>query len=56
MCTIYISIFQEEPYLSLKKAEKGENLTGNDRYEGFCKEMADKIAQSMNIKCMHVKY
>ncbi|XP_035709778.1 glutamate receptor 1 isoform X2 [Folsomia candida] len=40
----------EEPYLAFKKAEKGENLTGNDRYEGFCKDMADEIAKSMNIQ------
>ncbi len=37
----------------LKKAEKGENLTGNDQYEGFCKDLADLIAKNMNIKCMN---
>lgn len=41
----------------LKKAEKGENLTGNDMFEGFCKDMANLIAKNMNIKCkISIKY
>ncbi|CAL8121822.1 unnamed protein product [Orchesella dallaii] len=40
----------EEPYLMMKKAEKEEKLTGNDQYEGFCKDLADLIAKNMNIK------
>jgi len=37
----------------LKKEEKGENLTGNDRYEGFCKDLAKKLADNMKIKCTY---
>lgn len=42
---------QEEPYIMLKKAEDGEVLTGNDRFEGYCKDLADKIAQKLGINC-----
>jgi hypothetical protein len=35
-----------------RKIEKGEpQPVGNDRYEGFCKDLADKIAQKLNITC-----
>ena len=42
---------QEEPYMMLKKAEGGEELRGNDRFEGYCKDMMDLIAQRLGIKC-----
>lgn len=31
--------------------EKGEVLTGNDRYAGFCKDLADKISDKLGIQC-----
>lgn len=52
MANVTPFVMQEEPYLAFKRAEKGENLTGNDMFEGFCKDMADEIAKSMNIQCM----
>lgn len=35
----------------LRKAEPGEILTGNDRFEGYCKDLADLIAAKLNISC-----
>ena len=37
----------------LRKAEPGENLFGNDRYEGYCKDLADFIAKRLNITCKY---
>jgi len=35
-----------------KKVEKGEPIpVGNERFEGFCKDLADKIAKELNISC-----
>lgn len=35
----------------LRTPEKGENLTGNDRFEGYCKDLADLIANKLGINC-----
>lgn len=43
--------FQEEPYIMLRKPEPGEILTGNDRFEGYCKDLADLIARKLGINC-----
>ena len=37
--------------MMLKTVENGEVLEGNDRYTGFCKELADKIAHMLGITC-----
>ena len=37
--------------MMLKTVENGEVLEGNDRYTGFCKELADKIANTLGITC-----
>jgi ABC-type amino acid transport substrate-binding protein len=37
----------QEPYLMEK--EKKEAFTGNDVYEGFCKDLADKLAERLNF-------
>jgi ionotropic glutamate receptor len=40
-----------------KTPEKGETLTGNDRFIGFCKDLADKIADRLGITCkIEVKF
>ncbi|CAG0923355.1 unnamed protein product [Notodromas monacha] len=39
-----------EPYLMLKKPEDGEVLEGNDRYEGYCKDLIDLIAHEVDFK------
>ena len=33
----------------LKKSEKGVEYVGNQRYEGYCKDLADLIALHLNI-------
>lgn len=33
-----------------KTVESGVNLTGNDQFEGYCKDLAELIAEQLNIK------
>ena len=33
----------------LRKSEKGVEYVGNDRYEGYCKDLADLIANNLGI-------
>lgn len=35
----------------LRKSKVGETLVGNDRYEGYCKDLADLIAKKLKINC-----
>lgn len=42
--------FQEEPFVMLKKAEKNEKLEGNERYEGYCIDLLQKIAEIRKFK------
>jgi hypothetical protein len=37
----------------LRKPEPGENLTGNDRFEGYCKDLADLIAKTLGLNCKY---
>lgn len=36
-----------------KKSDTGEILTGNDSYEGYCKDLADLIAKKLGITCKY---
>lgn len=40
----------------LRTPEKGENLTGNDRFEGYCKDLADLIAKKLGINCEYTLF
>lgn len=40
---------QEEPYLMYKKSDQGAELEGNERFEGYCKDLADLIASALGI-------
>ncbi|KAF8791452.1 Glutamate receptor 1 like protein [Argiope bruennichi] len=40
------------PYMMIKKAENGSEFQGNDRFEGFCKDMIDIICGMLQMKCM----
>jgi len=45
---LFFFIVKEPPYLKYKKkqtTEDGKPLTGNDRFEGYCAEVADQIAK-----------
>ncbi|KAG1654325.1 Glutamate receptor 4 [Nymphon striatum] len=50
-CSNIIPYFMmyEEPYLMERKPGPGVILEGNDRYEGYCAELAQLIARHMNI-------
>ncbi|XP_012264901.2 glutamate receptor 1 isoform X2 [Athalia rosae] len=47
--TYIVTTIVEEPYIMLRKPEQGETLTGNDRFEGYCKDLADLIAKKLGI-------
>ncbi|XP_049960400.1 glutamate receptor 1-like [Schistocerca serialis cubense] len=47
--TYIVTTIVEEPYVMIRTEEPGENLTGNDRFEGYCKDLADLIAQKLGI-------
>lgn len=49
-------LIQEEPYIMKKKSENGEVLTGNDSYEGYCKDLADLIAKKLGITCKYYRW
>ncbi|KAH8302025.1 hypothetical protein KR044_001958 [Drosophila immigrans] len=47
--TFIVTSVLEAPYLMLRSGY-GEELFGNERYEGFCKELADALAEKLGIK------
>lgn len=49
--TYTVTTIIEEPFLMLRKGKPGKVLEGNDLYEGYCKELADLIAQKLGINC-----
>lgn len=51
--TYIVTTSLEEPYIMLRKAESGEVLEGNDRFEGYCKDLADLIAKELGIVCKY---
>ncbi|KAK2706767.1 hypothetical protein QYM36_014718, partial [Artemia franciscana] len=48
--TYIVLTILEEPYTMYRKAEPGEILVGNNRFEGYCKDLADLIANKTGIK------
>lgn len=46
---VFILFIKEEPYLMIKNPEPGTTLEGNDRYEGYCKDLADLIAKDLKF-------
>ncbi|XP_023178755.1 glutamate receptor 1 isoform X3 [Drosophila hydei] len=47
--TYIVTSVLEEPYL-MHKASYGQQLVGNERFEGYCKDMAELIATRLGIK------
>ncbi|XP_017861458.1 PREDICTED: glutamate receptor 1 [Drosophila arizonae] len=47
--TYIVTSVLEEPYL-MHKASYGQQLVGNERFEGYCKDMAELIANRLGIK------
>ncbi|CAL8101103.1 unnamed protein product [Orchesella dallaii] len=48
--TYIVTTILEEPYIMKKVPENGEILTGNDKFVGFCKDLADRIAEKLGIQ------
>lgn len=40
----------ETPYLMFKESPEPTERTGNDRFDGYCKDLIDVIAKQLNIK------
>lgn len=50
--TYIITSTIEEPFMMLKQQDlSGKVLDGNDKYEGYCKDLADLIAKQLDINC-----
>ncbi|XP_077301920.1 glutamate receptor 1-like [Arctopsyche grandis] len=47
--TYIVTTIVEEPYIMMRSADHGETLEGNDRFEGYCKDLADLIAKKLGI-------
>ncbi|KAK9891998.1 hypothetical protein WA026_017479 [Henosepilachna vigintioctopunctata] len=47
--TYIVTTIVEEPYIMLRQTEPGKVLVGNDRFEGYCKDLADLIARRLGI-------
>ncbi len=46
-----MTTIMEEPYMMLRRPERGEPpFTGNDRFEGYCKDLADLISKETGTK------
>ncbi|XP_026847558.1 glutamate receptor 1 isoform X2 [Drosophila persimilis] len=48
--TYIVTSVLEEPYLMHKQPHYGEELVGNDRFEGYCKDLADMLANQLGIR------
>jgi len=49
--TYIVTTVREEPYIMEKQPAFGEKLHGNERYEGYCKDLADLLAKELGINC-----
>uniref|UniRef100_A0A6P4EMQ8 Glutamate receptor 1 n=1 Tax=Drosophila rhopaloa TaxID=1041015 RepID=A0A6P4EMQ8_DRORH len=47
--TYIVTTVLEEPYIMLKKEAYNEKLHGNERFEGYCKDLADLLAKELGI-------
>jgi hypothetical protein len=54
--TYIVTAIIEEPYVMEREAEDGEILEGNDRYEGYCKDLADLVSKKLGINCNANKF
>lgn len=50
--TYVVTTIMEEPYIIATKEQLGGMpLVGNDRYLGYCKDLADMISKTLGINC-----
>ncbi|XP_059614013.1 glutamate receptor 1-like [Phlebotomus argentipes] len=47
--TYVVTSIMEEPYMMERAAEPGQVLEGNDRFEGYCKDLAELLAKRLGI-------
>ncbi|RWS27374.1 glutamate receptor 1-like protein, partial [Leptotrombidium deliense] len=52
--TYIVTSILEEPFLMLRESEDGIVYEGNDRFEGYCKDLADLITNNLKIR-YHLK-
>lgn len=50
--TYIVTTLLDEPYMMERKQDMGgKALEGNDKYEGYCKDLAELIAKRLDINC-----
>uniref|UniRef100_T1IX33 Glutamate receptor n=1 Tax=Strigamia maritima TaxID=126957 RepID=T1IX33_STRMM len=47
--TYIVTSILDEPYLMLRQPTNGEIYEGNDRFYGYCKDLADEISKNLNF-------
>ncbi|ALC43617.1 Glu-RIB [Drosophila busckii] len=47
--TYIVTTVLEEPYIMLKQPAFGEQLHGNERFEGYCKDLADLLSKELEL-------
>uniref|UniRef100_A0A8W7PQN1 Ionotropic glutamate receptor L-glutamate and glycine-binding domain-containing protein n=1 Tax=Anopheles coluzzii TaxID=1518534 RepID=A0A8W7PQN1_ANOCL len=51
--TYIVTTIIEEPYIMLRQPEPGETLETNERFEGYCKDLAELVAKKLGINCTY---
>ncbi|EDV95692.1 GH15847 [Drosophila grimshawi] len=48
--TYIVTTVLEEPYIMIKQPAFGEQLHGNNRFEGYCKDLADLLSKKLGLE------
>lgn len=49
--TYIVTTVLEAPYIMIKRPAGGEELHGNERFEGYCKDLADLLSKKLGLEC-----
>lgn len=49
--TYVVTTILEDPYIMMRKLKQGEQFTGKEQYEGYCRDLADLLARKLGINC-----
>lgn len=52
--TFIVTTILEEPYVMETQPMVGVRLEGNNRFEGYCKDLADLVAERTGITCTYI--
>lgn len=52
--TYIVTTLLEEPYILLKRPGLNEQFEGNDRFEGYCKDLAELLSKKLGINCRKI--